>query len=138
MIPVRVFASNVSAPTLWRERAHTFRVVTPGTRSCLISGYDFVLAQQELAEILVAETLGQISSVDALVIRHSTGERWSSHVELVVERNIEVESLPLSDFDDGLAWCFRRSGLFVHPRVAGVLRASSFPIVFSNGFEGYG
>ena len=138
MIPECVSASEVSTLTLWRERPHSFRVVQPGALSCLVTGYDFVLALRELADLLVVQTLGQITAVDAIIVRHGTGESWSSHVELIVERNLEMDSLPLSDFDEGLAWCFRNSGLFVHPCVAGALRESSFPLVFSSGLEGYG
>ena len=138
MIPDRVSASDVSALSLWREAAHSFRVVQPGALSCLITGHDFVLASRELADLLVVQTLGQISAVEVLIVRHATGEGWSSHVELSVERNLEHDSLPLSDFDDGLAWSFRGSALFVHPRIAATLRESSFPLAFANGFEGYG
>ena len=138
MIPECVSASGVSSLGLWREAAHSFRVVRPGAPSCLITGYDFVLASRELADLLVVQTLGQISAAEVLIVRHATSESWSSHVELSVERNLGQDSLPLSDFDDGLAWFFRGSALFVHPRVAATLRESSFPLAFSKGFEGYG
>jgi hypothetical protein len=134
VIPLCVFPSELSTLSLFREREGAFRVVDPGPLGCLITGYDFILAERTLADFLVEHSLGEIVAIDALIFRQTTAEVWSSHVELSVPRVLTPESLPMSAFDDGLAWCFNRSALFVHPDVATALKATNFGVRLSEGF----
>ena len=131
-------ASTVSSVKLVRLDTGEFQVWDPGVFGSLLSGYDYILATEPLANALKRACGDDIELKPATVIRRATQESWASYVEVVPVAELSgPDDLPRARQSATRAWHYYRGHLFVGFEVKAAL-AEFEDLQFAPGFGNFG
>jgi hypothetical protein len=129
--------SRTSSANLVRLDAGDFQVWDPGEFGSLLCGADHILATTALANALQGACGDDIEVRPAKIVRLSTGESWSSYMEIIPLAELAgPDDLPRARQSTRRAWHYAHSQLFVRAEVRDLLAALDLPdLVFSPGFR---
>lgn len=120
---------------LLRTRQADYRVISPGAFYPLITGYDHLLMDQRLANLLVEYVPSQVRQRSILIHRKSTKECFDHYVEMSFLHQMSFQDYDQVDTDGLKIWLMMGSYIYVTPSLKSAIEdrvADQFP---SLGFK---
>lgn len=115
-----------------------FQIVGNGELAPLMTGYDYVLVEEDLAEYLIALNLPKLEMIAATIYEPWQKQEIRTHKQLLIQQQCSTEEIGDIDLDGERFLVMNREYVFVSGPLKERLAASPFKYLrFTEGLEGF-
>ena len=115
-----------------------FHVFESGEPAVLLTGSDFILAQDPILSILKKLCANKAEFKDATVMQTVKETTWSGYCEIIPHEEILPDTIDCIDYSGFNLWRYGRGNLFVSLAVKNELLNSNIKgVSFTPGFSGF-
>jgi hypothetical protein len=123
---------------LFRLSDGRFQLIEQGKLEPLMVGYNYVIAEKELADYFLSLDIEGISFEPTKIFDRSEGKDYSNYVKLVIGQHFDSYQIADIDLDGKRFLVMDKRYLFVSPELKSILAKSDFSFVFTEGLTDFG
>lgn len=127
---------NESGDGLYQLEDGRFQLISDGPIVPLMVGWNYVLAENALAEFLASRALHGVSLQKAIIFRRRSNEQYDTHKRVLIGRHFEYGDIGSLDLDAEDLLLMDSRYIFVSPELKRELEAAGFQYLrFSEGLS---
>jgi len=128
--------SKIKAVDLYQLKDGRFQMIKDGNLSSYMSGCDYILLENKLADYLDSLNISQIEFKNAIVWNRGLNEEYDNYKQLIVRKYLTEENFVTLNLKGLQMYLYGGGHLFVSPQLKELLENSEFDyLLFSAGFS---
>ena len=130
---------NICNPVgLFKLKDGRYQLIKKGKVEPLMVGFDYVIAEKELADYFKSLNIERVSYEAAVIFDRSNHIEYLNYVKLNIKQHFDSEQIKDVDLDGKRFLVMDNQYLFVSPELKLILDKSDFSFVLTEGLAGFG